>query len=770
MYQASQEVINGLSSLRGAIPTGFTRRDFIAGASALGVGAALAMTGTKVSFADEAEAEEAATYTPGTYTGEGTGISSTVTVTITFDETSMTEVVVDSSGETATIGAAAQDELAAQVLAAQSADIDGVSGATITSNAVITATESCIEQALAGGSTEEEAAEETEEAEEEETTSTGMTFEGNSGKTMGEVLGAGWLGDEPEISDDEIVATYESDIVVCGAGHAGTACARKASELGANVIVVETQTEDGFSVLGNDIGHLNSSWQMDINGVPEYDEVTFMNEYQIYCAGRAQPQLVHDFAYRSGEAFDWFIDNFTDDEKADIVCLNWPVIDGYNYNKGIFVSYVGTPNFGGSVSLKEALVRSQEVAKENGAEFVYETTAVKLVHDEDGTEVTGVICTNADGEYVQYNANAVVLACGDIGSNSQMYNAICAENYAIGEYKDCSSMMSGRDGSGIAMAMRIGAKVEIGTGGDMGSHACFPLGPMEGAETLWLNKYGKRFCNEAYGGPLLSGCAVARQPGTIVYSVWDSDWSTVLLNQIAGHLALKDWSDDSIATIEGYMEAAVGTGEDGDDTSGKYLYCADTLEELFGYMGMEEGVIANAVAAVETWNAAYEAGRDDEFGRDPEMMWPIVEPPYYGFASSKSAGGGSLVSTSGLLVTGDQQVQGQGFEPIKGLYATGNTSGGRFPMGYNGIMNGVSIGMCLTLGMVLGEFLATADLDEATTLGENNAEVKSSSNSSAGPAMGSSDDSGESEEAAEEEAAEGEEVAEEAAEEEAAEE
>ena len=54
----------------------------------------------------------------------------------------------------------------------------------------------------------------------------------------------------------------------------------------------------------------------------------------------------------------------------------------------------------------------------------------------------------------------------------------------------------------------------------------------------------------------------------------------------------------------------------------------------------------------------------------------------------------------------DQQVQGQGFKTIKGLYATGNNSGGRFPMGYNGIMNGVSIGMALTLGMVLGEQLA----------------------------------------------------------------
>ena len=121
------------------------------------------------------------------------------------------------------------------------------------------------------------------------------------------------------------------------------------------------------------------------------------------------------------------------------------------------------------------------------------------------------------------------------------------------------------------------------------------------------------------------------------------------------------------------------------------------------------------------------------FCRSGNGVLCIIKAPFYGFAGSKRVGGGSLVSTSGPLVTGDQQVQGQGFEPIKGLYACGNTEGGRFPMGYNGIMNGVSIGMCLTLGYTLGEFLATGDLDEATTLGMNNAEPKQSDKGMAGP-------------------------------------
>ena len=559
---------------------------------------------------------------------------------------------------------------------------------------------------------------------------------GNEGKTMGEVLGAGWLGEEPEIADDAIASVTDADIVVCGAGHAGTAVARRASELGKKVVVVEMQPEDTFSALGNDIGHLNSSWQVDRVGIPEYSVVDFMNEYQMYAAGRAQPTLISQFANRSGEALDWFIDGYTEQEKDELIPLNWPVVDGYQYKKNGFTSYVGTCQFGGSVGMTDAVKRSQDKAKAAGAQFVYGQAGVRLVHNEDGTEVTGLIAKDSNtGEYHQYNGDAVVLACGDIGSNSAMYNAICRENYELGEYKDCAAM-SGRDGSGIAMGMRIGAKVEIATGGDMGSHAFIPLSPMEGIECLWLNKYGERYCNEAFGGPLLSGCAGAREPGDRAYLIWGGDWKEVFLNQLAGHLAPKEWDAETVANMEATMEAAIGSGAEGDDTSGKFLYCADTLEELCDFMGMEEGVKANALAAVEKWNAAGDAGADTEFGRDPETMWPIKQGPFYGYPCGKRIGGGSLVATSGLLVTGRQQVQGQGFEPIKGLFACGNNSGGRFPMGYNGIMNGVSIGMCLCLGYTLGEFLATEDFDRYCTLGAGNADSKQSDKGMQGPPPG----------------------------------
>ena len=125
------------------IDSGLSRREFLGAAAATAAVAGVAgMTGAKA-FADEAEEEateeeseeSTGSYTAGTYTATAYGIGE-VTVTVTFDETSITEVVLDVSNETEDIGQAAADELIEQVLEAQSADIEGVSGASLTSAAV----------------------------------------------------------------------------------------------------------------------------------------------------------------------------------------------------------------------------------------------------------------------------------------------------------------------------------------------------------------------------------------------------------------------------------------------------------------------------------------------------------------------------------------------------------------------------------------------------------------------------------------------------------
>ena len=121
-----------------------SRRDFLKISAMGAVGAAAGVVvGTSASSQTATKI-----YTPGTYTATAEGLMSTVRVTMTFDETSIVDVIVDSSGETPEIGAAAAEKLSLQLKNAQGAEIDGVSGATVTGNAVKKAAADCVAQAM----------------------------------------------------------------------------------------------------------------------------------------------------------------------------------------------------------------------------------------------------------------------------------------------------------------------------------------------------------------------------------------------------------------------------------------------------------------------------------------------------------------------------------------------------------------------------------------------------------------------------------------------
>ena len=103
----------------------------------------------------ETAAAAAGSYTPGTYTASAKGMDGDVPVTITIgDDGTITGVQVDVSGETAGIGAEIGDEVTKQILDAQSAEIDGVAGATVTSTAVKTAVADALAQASGAAAAE----------------------------------------------------------------------------------------------------------------------------------------------------------------------------------------------------------------------------------------------------------------------------------------------------------------------------------------------------------------------------------------------------------------------------------------------------------------------------------------------------------------------------------------------------------------------------------------------------------------------------------------
>ncbi|MBQ7520959.1 MAG: FMN-binding protein [Clostridia bacterium] len=104
-------------------------------------------TATGSSVIEEKLVETSGSYKPGTYEASAQGMGGLVTVKVTFSETEITDVVIEGPNETPGYGDKAVAAMPEQILKAQSADVDGVSGASITSRAIRQAVSDCIEQA-----------------------------------------------------------------------------------------------------------------------------------------------------------------------------------------------------------------------------------------------------------------------------------------------------------------------------------------------------------------------------------------------------------------------------------------------------------------------------------------------------------------------------------------------------------------------------------------------------------------------------------------------
>ena len=136
------------------------------------------------------------------------------------------------------------------------------------------------------------------------------------------------------------------------------------------------------------------------------------------------------------------------------------------------------------------------------------------------------------------------------------------------------------------------------------------------------------------------------------------------------------------------------------------LVGSDTLEGLadkLGYSGKDK---ENFLASVARYNELCYAKRDEDFGKEASLLFPIDTAPYYGYCSEKSLGA-FMCTTGGLLTDENQNVLDSDYEPIPGLFASGNTCGGRFGPQYSTPVSGISIGIAQTLGREAGIYIAS---------------------------------------------------------------
>lgn len=523
-----------------------------------------------------------------------------------------------------------------------------------------------------------------------------------------------WAIPPDHISEKEIKKQEHADVVIIGAGHAGTCAARSAAEAGASVIVLEQQMEEKQWILGiGEIGHINSKWQSR-HGLPPVDVNEFVNDWQLRTNNRSNVRLIRTYAEKCGECFDWFIEPLTEEEQEGIPPTLTPPSPNFPQTLNGIRAWPGTPKMGVELQMK-AVKGNQRLAKKQGARFFFGTRACWLTKD--NSQVTGVVGQLPGGEYCLFEAHkGVLLAAGDYSKNEAMCKELLTEAADLIDEGDWSG--HGWDGSGIRMGMWAGGRLEPRSHAAMGGNYSFPGFDVLGSTAvLRVNKHGRRYSDEGFGTHILAALAGAKQPNGMLWGIFDDNVREQITYQAPCH-AVFDYTDPKeLAELDEALEKAClrkGHVTFNRDMAGdcRPLYCADTLEELASLMFHAPEERSAFLEEVARYNEMCRKGCDTDFGKDPHLLYPIEKAPFYACGQVKDShkpGGQSLkllVTVSGLLTNEHQQVLDGDFEPISGLFATGNCCGGRFGFQYTTSLPGQSISMAQTMGREAGKWIA----------------------------------------------------------------
>ena len=569
-----------------------------------------------------------------TYTGEAFGHDkeNPVKVTLTIKDKTITKVEVDASHETNGIGSKAAETMPGAIVAANSLEVDGVSGATQTSKAIIEAATAALKQA---------------------------------GLEPSDLVSKNTSTTKAKDIEETV------DVVVVGAGGAGMTAAITATDAGKKVIVVESQPIAG----GNSVrstGGMNaaktpyqdknefaeaagvektlataaekyadnatitalaatvkSQWDAyQANPQGYFDSVELMElDTMIGGKGKNNPELVKALAENSADAIEWLASIGADVKNvgafggASVKRIHRPVnADGKVTAVGAYI-----------VPILEKNLQDRNV------QFLFDTTANEIIM-KDGKAV-GIKATGKDGNKVTINAKSVVIATGGFGANAEM-----VEKYKPELKGFATTNAEGAQGQGIDMATAVGAATV-----DMDQIQIHPTVHIEedgnahliteglrGDGAILVNAEGKRFYDEVSTRDKVSAAIIA-QPDK-------SAWLVVDQSMV-----------DKSAVIAGYIKSG-------------YTVTGATYEELAKAMGVDE---ATFVSTMNTWNQAVEAKSDAEFNRT-SFANPLTAAPYYAIKITPAV----HHTMGGIVINPKAEVLNEKGEVISGLFAAGEVTGG----------------------------------------------------------------------------------------------
>lgn len=660
-----------------------SRKGFIkiAAAAAMSGVTAGALAACNAASGSASTSGAAGLYTPGTYEGTAEGISSTVKVTMTFSDSAVTDVVVDTSGETASFGAAAADELREQLLAAGSAEIDGVSGSTITSDAVMKAAKSCYAQAKG-----------------EAVVSSVQLPTGDEND---------WLGKEPDIDEAAITETVDTDILIVGAGNGGMFAAAYAAANGLNFRVIEQNAN--VQDTRHWYGAIDSAAAKAAGEKPA-DRAKLLSEISRYASGKCDQRVVktwinesaamHDFMRSILEdKYGWVCDFTSGSEAA------WPAENAEHNTDYLYP--VQEHNYMASESAS-GLPRNElllQYIQELGYDVDFKTSLAKLEKNSDG-RITGIIAQSTeDDHFIRYNANqGVLLACGGFPGNPYMMEQLDPLGTSV---TTACSYSPADKGYGIRAAVWAGANLDkeaapmlfdrgiVAPGVDAGyvdSDSAFGGKAFPGTVSqyntgtqpfLKVNRNGERFANEScpYNDIVY---AAAHQPGRVYAQIHDANFAEDIerFHTIGCSAMSRNMPQMVTSSMEKHIEAGL-------------MFKCDTLDELADKMGFTGAAKDTFLATVERYNELYDKQNDEDFGKPAYRLSAIRTAPFYGCWL-----GASLLTTEqGIAINEKGQALDTNNQPMEGLYITGDMSGSFFANNYPCLMAGVAMGRTLTFAM-----------------------------------------------------------------------
>ncbi len=492
-----------------------------------------------------------------------------------------------------------------------------------------------------------------------------------------------WLTKPEEIRD--VISEETCDIVVIGAGIAGSTAAQAASSAGASVICCEKFAT--ITAHGIDIGSVGTKVQK-AAGV-EIEKATAARLIFEWSQQQANYYLIRTYVEKSGEILDYYIDMARENGMKVTLNNEMTARSDWNNLEDKFKQFQSAHVF--EITKRSPFKKSKwnaayfvemvyQSARACGADFRFNTKAERLVTE--GSNVTGVIVSDNEG-YKKINARkGVVIATGGITDNDEMKRCWCP--LALRADKNENFPRGGNMGDGLTMGVWAGAAITRCNPAPIIHPVNFSaLNP--GMNTSWLtvNKDGYRFAGEMAYEPTVTNARM-NAPGNVMYAIWDSNYRQHLLKQEPVK------ARQMLNGLEQRVEQSV--------ISGEYVK-GETLEELASKLGIPAD---NLLGSVDRYNGWCAKGIDDDFAVPQRFLSPVRTGPFYAYKITAWL----LSLPHGLHVDQNSQVLTENDEPIGGLFAVGNAQGDFFANSYPVTLPGTSHGRSITFGYLVGRALA----------------------------------------------------------------